>query len=69
MNKNELRKCDHKLYDGTYYFHKYIEQGATHLHPEDPQKDVCYVWTKALIENIETGEMKICDPENIVFTT
>ena len=50
-----------------YFFHKWVEEGRTKTHPEDPQKDSTYVETCGLVENIETGQVKTVSADTIVF--
>lgn len=66
---SNLRKC--KLWKDTdeYYFHTWTHAGAVKLHGEDPTKDHVYSVTKALIENIKTGEVIEVWPDNITFIT
>jgi hypothetical protein len=80
MDLSKLRKCKlsyivndrgemKEIYDQKviYFFHKWIEEGRTKTHPEDPQKDSTYVETCGLVENIETGQVKTVSADTIVF--
>ena len=63
----DLRICKIKNGNDLYYFHKWIERGETQTHPEDPQKDSMYVKTLALIENVKTGEVCYCRPNQLQY--
>lgn len=68
MNKLQLRKCTVTYKpEKRFYFHKWIETGATKYHGEDPQKDSTYVETLALVEDILTGETDYAAADCIVF--
>ena len=60
-----LRKCE--WYGGEYFFHKWVEDADTIRHPEDPQKDLCYTRTYALVENVLTGQVLIVNAATIRF--
>ena len=63
----DLRTCKIKNGNDLFYFHKWIERGETQTHPEDPQKDSMYVKTLALIENVKTGEVCYCQPNQLQY--
>jgi hypothetical protein len=63
----DLRTCKIKNGNDLFYFHKWIERGETQTHPEDPQKDSMYVKTLALIENVKTGEVCYCRPNQLQY--
>ena len=63
----DLRICKIKNGNDLFYFHKWIETGETQTHPEDPQKDSMYVKTLALIENVKTGEVCYCRPNQLQY--
>jgi hypothetical protein len=63
----DLRICKIKNGNDLFYFHKWIERGETQNHPEDPEKDSMYVKTLALIENVKTGEVCYCRPNQLQY--
>jgi hypothetical protein len=68
MEKESLRKCKVSyLKEKQFLFHKWVEEGRTQRHPEDPQRDSTYIATVALIEDIETGEMKYAEAGSVIF--
>ena len=69
MNKNELRECYNNSSFVEYYFHKWVEIGATHTHPYSESGDVCYVATMALVENKLNGNMFLLQPDSLTFST
>jgi len=68
-NLNQLRLCKLKSETELFYFHKWVEKGETKCHGEDPQKDICFVSTYALVEGVNTGKVYNADTTygNIIF--
>jgi hypothetical protein len=63
-----LRKCKLSYSkENTYYFHRFIEESCIRRHPENPQKDLLYAVTRAVFEDIVTGEVHIGDVDCITF--
>ena len=53
--------------EGEYYFHTWTYEGAIKRHPEDSNKDHVYSYAKAVVENIETGDVSEVFPDEITF--
>jgi hypothetical protein len=62
-----LRKCFLYRHEDEFYFHTWTSEGAIKRHPEDCRKDHVYSFTKAVIENVKTGEVSEVFPDEITF--
>lgn len=69
VKMNNLRKCTLWKDTDEYYFHTWTNAAMIKKHGELASKDHIYTVTKAIIENIRTGELIEVWPDNITFIT
>jgi hypothetical protein len=53
--------------DRVFYFHRYIDEARTKMHPEDSRKDLVYAHTFAVLEDISNGRIELHDVDALTF--